>query len=315
MTRIVFALVLGWIGLTWTGFASAATLVQHIVVTEDVVRIGDIWKDAGESANEVVGYSPATGEQAVLNHRWLTRVAEAYKVDWKPLGGSARAVVERSSFFIGREEITNEILGALIEQGASPDVIVDLGKRNFDVQVDSPENASVAVEDLTYDHSSGRFSASLRFPANGAILKQLRINGRTHKVVEVPVLTHRMAKDEIVTHGDIRWIKLRTDRMHPSTITEVTDLVGMAAQNSLGADEPIRHGQVARPLDVRKGALVTIILHNKRMTLTTRGKALESGSEGDAVKVLNTQSNKILQAEVIGPDRVRVLSADQLAMN
>ncbi|CCQ74126.1 flagellar basal body P-ring formation chaperone FlgA [Magnetospira sp. QH-2] len=315
MKHLFSFLTTGLVSLTLSFPVVASDLITHVIVTDDQVRIGDIWTDAGENAGAVVGYSPKVGEEAVLNTRWLRRVAKAYKVDWKPVTNIERAIVERSSYFVGREEIAEEILTALVEQGASPDVIVDLGKRTLEVQVDKPENATIEVADLVYNHASGRFSANLRIPADSPKAKRLRITGRTHKVLEVPVLIRRMAKDDIVGPDDIRWIKLRTDRMHPSTITDSSELVGMSPRRPLAADEPIRHTQVQRPLDVKKGSLVTLLLRTKLMTLTTQGKSLQQGSEGDIVRVLNTQSNKILQATIVGPGRVLVQSADQLAMN
>jgi flagella basal body P-ring formation protein FlgA len=42
------------------------------------------------------------------------------------------------------------------------------------------------------------------------------------------------------------------------------------------------------------------------MLISTRGKALESGVEGDIINVLNIQSSRTLQATVIGPGRVSV---------
>ena len=38
--------------------------------------------------------------------------------------------------------------------------------------------------------------------------------------------------------------------------------------------------------------------------LTARGKAVEAGAMGDVVGVLNIQSNRTVQATVIGPGRV-----------
>ena len=38
--------------------------------------------------------------------------------------------------------------------------------------------------------------------------------------------------------------------------------------------------------------------------LTVRGKALEAGAVGDLINVLNIQSNRTVQAAVIGPGQV-----------
>ena len=72
---------------------------------------------------------------------------------------------------------------------------------------------------------------------------------------------------------------------------------------------------IRRPILVAKGSLVTIILKAPQMTLTAQGKALENGSDGDTVQITNTQSNKVIEAEVTGPGKVSVLAPNQLAMN
>ena len=46
--------------------------------------------------------------------------------------------------------------------------------------------------------------------------------------------------------------------------------------------------------------------------LTVRGKAVEGGAMGDVVGVLNIQSNRTVQATVIGPGRVTIAAAGPL---
>ncbi len=50
------------------------------------------------------------------------------------------------------------------------------------------------------------------------------------------------------------------------------------------------------------------------MTLTAQGRALEDGGAGDTVRVVNTQSNTVVQAVVTGANRVSVLPAGTIAM-
>jgi flagella basal body P-ring formation protein FlgA len=42
--------------------------------------------------------------------------------------------------------------------------------------------------------------------------------------------------------------------------------------------------------------------------LTTRGKALESGGDGDAISVLNVETKRTIQGVVSGPNRVTIMS-------
>ena len=58
-----------------------------------------------------------------------------------------------------------------------------------------------------------------------------------------------------------------------------------------------------------------IILRAKKMLLTARGKALQHGSEGDVIRISNTQSNQTIEAEVVGSGRVAVHQQILIALN
>jgi flagellar basal body P-ring formation protein FlgA len=50
--------------------------------------------------------------------------------------------------------------------------------------------------------------------------------------------------------------------------------------------------------------------------LTIRGKALDAGTMGDVINVMNVQSKRVLQGTVTGPGRVNVSAApSRLAAN
>jgi flagella basal body P-ring formation protein FlgA len=52
--------------------------------------------------------------------------------------------------------------------------------------------------------------------------------------------------------------------------------------------------------------MVTIIYEVPGIGLSARGKAIESGAEGDVVNVLNLQSKRTVQGTVTGPGRVTI---------
>ena len=66
---------------------------------------------------------------------------------------------------------------------------------------------------------------------------------------------------------------------------------------------------------VPKGGLVTIVLRSPKMVLTSQGKAINGGSEGDVIQVKNIQSKTVIEAKVTGPGRVIVRPNAILAMN
>ena len=55
-----------------------------------------------------------------------------------------------------------------------------------------------------------------------------------------------------------------------------------------------------------RGALVRMVLDSDGLSLTAQGIAAEAGARGDRIRVENPLSHRIVQAEIVGPDMVRV---------
>ena len=89
------------------------------------------------------------------------------------------------------------------------------------------------------------------------------------------------------------------------------DAVGMTPRASLGTGQPMRLADLMRPPAVRKGTSVQMLLSGGGLSLAGQALALESGAAGERVRVQNTVSRAVLEATVIGPDRVRI-SPDSL---
>ena len=49
-----------------------------------------------------------------------------------------------------------------------------------------------------------------------------------------------------------------------------------------------------------------MVLDSPGIALTARGQAMEPGAIGERIRILNPASRAVVEAEVIGPDRVRV---------
>ena len=52
-----------------------------------------------------------------------------------------------------------------------------------------------------------------------------------------------------------------------------------------------------------------------RMTLTSKGRALEDGSEGDTIRIANTHSNTVIEGIVVGAHMVAVQAPSNALMN
>ena len=84
------------------------------------------------------------------------------------------------------------------------------------------------------------------------------------------------------------------------------DAVGMQLKRQIAAGQPLEIGQLMRPALVQKGATVMMVLDSPGIALAAQGQAMEAGAIGERIHVLNPVSRAVVEAEVIGPVRVRV---------
>ncbi len=306
----------------WAGVKDAiqppqepVALRERFSVNGGLIRLGDLFSGTGEKAKIAVAYAPEPGKRAVFDARWLFKVARNNKLDWRPLSIRERAVVSRNSQIIGREEIEDTLLAALVDQGLGPDMNVEVSNRLLRIHVPGNAMATVAVDDLIYDPRRRRFTAVLSAPADSPDSKRYRVTGRVLKMVETPVLTRRVLSGEIITRRDVEYVRIRASRLQNNVVLNAEGLFGMASKRNLRAGVPIKTSEIRRPILVPKGALVMMVLKKKSLMLTAQGRAQEAGSDGDTIRVINVQSNTAVEAVVIGVNRVTVRPVGQIAMN
>ena len=295
--------------------AAQVILHQNVEVTGNYVRLGDLFTDAGDMAEAIVAYAPAPGKRAIFDARWLYRVARNHRLAWRPITLRDRAVVRRFSHTIGRQEIEDHILAMLMELGVDADMQVVLSNRMMRLHVPGDADASMAVDDLMYDARTGRITAMVTAPAGDPAAQRVRVTGRVHRMRELPVLARRMTSGEVIGKSDLKWTRVRTDRLQQDVIFDSAELIGRVPLRPLRAMVPLRASDVRRPIVVAKGSVVTMVLRRPGMLLTAKGLALDSGSKGDTIKVSNTHTSLVVDAEVVSTNTVTVRPASRVAMN
>ncbi len=290
-------------------------LHEYVLVSERVLRLGDLFTNAGEKAEIAVAYAPEPGKRQVLDARWLFRVASAYGLQWRPSDGAVQAVVERDAIAVPPEVLKDEILLALSGRGISADMDLEFAHNFRQIFLPATDDPVLRVDTVDYRERTGRFSAVLTIGA-GADIQQVRLTGRVFKTVDVPVLNARVGRGQVIKAHHVQWIRSKSDRIQADVVMDDADLIGMTPKRTIRTGTPIRAADITRPQVVQRNGLVTIHHQFLNMTLTAQGRALQSGAMGDVVQIKNAQSNLIIEAEIIGPGRVAVRVAQpQLSMN
>lgn len=87
----------------------------------------------------------------------------------------------------------------------------------------------------------------------------------------------------------------------PGALDDPHEAVGQEARVSIYAGKPVRPGDLGPPTLVDRNQLVTLIFVAGGLAISTEGRALGRGSEGDEVRVMNLGSRNTVSGR-IGPD-------------
>lgn len=285
--------------------AAAATLRNATTLETAVVRLSDLFDDAGQRGSRVLGPAPAPGERIVVEAAQLAAIARQFGVDWRPASPADRSVLDRPGRVLAREEVVSALRAALAAVGAPADG--DVETPGFSApMVPLAGHAEVAIEQLDYDGASGRFTSTLAITCTDMPTARTRLSGRVQEMLELPVLVHRLPPGSVLQAGDLQSARVRSDGLREGVVRHAVDAVGLALKRQAVAGQPLSAADLMRPTIVQKGARVTMELRAPGLAVTGQGVALEAGGAGERIRLLNPTSRAVLEGEVIGPDRVRV---------
>jgi flagella basal body P-ring formation protein FlgA len=291
-------------------------LADQLKVRTDVIRLGDLFEPAGRYADRAVARAPGPGESAVLEAVWLWKLARAYGIDWKPESTFDTVTVTRPARTVTTGELREMVRRALFERTGEDDLIaIDLDDETAELRLAEGAVGAPQLARFTLEKSSGRFTAVVTGPPGPEARRQITLGGRAVPQIEVAVPVRRIAKGDILRARDLEIVRLPAARVSRSAIVDPADMVGLEAGRTLAAGRPVPASSVGAPELVTRNARVTIVLETANMRLTALGRAMESGAEGEIVRVQNLQSRITIDAVVSGENRVEADLPARLAAN
>ena len=288
----------------------AATLRPLATIDAPVVRLSDLFDDAGPGGERVLGAAPAPGGRLLIEAAQLAAIARQFGVDWRPASASDRLVIDRPGRVMPRETVLAAVRTALGDVGAGQDLELDLG--SFAAPMVPPRAAvNAGIEQLDWDGASGRFTALLSLTAEGMPAQRLRLAGVAQEMVAIPVPVRRLNPGTVIQADDLRIARVRAGLARGEIVRLPDQAIGQTLRRQGGAGQPLALADLSRTPVVAKGARVTMRLRMIGLALAATGQALESGGSGEHIRVLNIASRAIVEAEVTGPDEVRVIPGTQ----
>lgn len=215
-------------------------------------------------------------------------------------------------------ELQHFVSEALIEAGAGERMQVNLLGAYPEVlfQHDSAFAPDIHFTELDRQGRTFTADAVLKTVSSAATLgKAFTIRGRYAELVEVPVLTSRLTKSDVISEADIEYHTISEFKIRDNTVLDASEMVGLSPKRLIAPNRAVRKSELVQPLVISKGDTVTMYFKTSHMELKTIGEAMRDATQGQIIGVRNVDSFQTVKGEVIGPGLVRVPPSYGQAIN
>jgi flagellar basal body P-ring formation protein FlgA len=288
---------------------AAPVLRANVTVAGDVVRVGDIIDNAGSAAQIAIYRAPDLGTTGRLPTAQVIAALRAHRV----IGVDTRELKEISVTRLSRnlegKEIELQVARAIEHHnglGDAANISLTFDRDVQDLRLDASNSGAMTPTTVRFDPRYGRFDVTFEIANdNVSTPTRLRFTGTAIETVEAAVLARNVERNEVLKASDIT-VERRPKADVGADPANRARAVGMQARRQLRAGQAIRVADLAKPDLVQRDQTVTLIYEAAGLYLTIRGKALDGGTEGDVISVLNLQSKRTVSGTVIGRGQVSI---------
>lgn len=308
---------LGIVAIAFMTSASAQAFMLKPAAEVDgpFIHLADVLVEAGDIGTQRVALSPAPGETMSLQLHMIESAMRKAGVTQSLALGNGYVTVRRAGQEIPAHVLEQQILHAIaIKEGTRAQLDIRItGTRGSLYLPPHSDLTKIRITSLETDKRSGRFSAVLVAPYDTSAQLRTDISGIAEPVMTIPVLAQAVGRGDVVERRMIDWIEMPERRVNRTMLLDVEQLAGMEAVRPLKAGQPLRMNDVQRPLLVEKGSFVTMSIRHGALSLSATGKAMQDGARGDTIRLMNTSTNRMIEAEVTGAGSVTVAGLARIA--
>src|SRR6478752_6129696 len=291
---------------------AAPALRASVTVSGDIVRIGDIVDNAGTAAQIAIYRAPDLGTTGALPVAHVLNALRAHQVIGVVTGELKEISVTRLARTIESKDIEQQVARALERRnglGEAANLSLTFDRDPGDVRLDASNTGGIQASAVRYDPRNSRFDVTFEIAnENGTSSTRLRFSGTAIETIEAAVLARNVERNEVLKSSDV--VVERRPKAEVGADAAARDrAVGMQARRQLRAGQALRVADLARPDLVQRDQNVTLVYESPGLYLTVRGKALEGGTEGDVVNVMNLQSKRTVSGTVSGRGQVSITVA------
>ncbi len=296
----------GWSGDTAT--IAVPVLRASVNVTGDVVRIGDLIDNAGAASQIAIYRSPDLGTTGSLPTAQVIAQLRAHQVIGVDTRDIKQVTVTRLARTVDTGSIREGVARALEHRsglGDAANLTLTFDRDPQDLRLDAANTGAMQPVTVRYEPRSTRFDVTFEIANDNGAPTKLRFTGSAIETVEAAVLTRNVERTDLLKSSDII-VERRPKAEIGGEAATRESAVGMQVRRGMRAGQALKVADLTKPDLVQRDQGVTLIYQSAGLYLTARGKALDNGTEGDVVNVLNLQSKRTITGIVTGRGQVTI---------
>lgn len=251
--------------------------------------------------------APKPGQSRTISSHQMANIAKSNQVNWQAPAYSYRLTVKRVGMAVTQDDVMPMVEALIRERSMANKFKIRLNGMTRNLMIPTTRSIDeIQVTNFDMRGTSGSFRFELIIPEGQSDYQTIRLSGAATALIQVPILTAAILKGEVIRESDIQWREVTERQASYGIITTARELIGMAAKRTIRPNQLVRDSDIQRPRIVAKGDLIDVQLQAGLLNISMTAKALESGAMGQTIQILNTRSNKVLEAVVSGIKKVRV---------
>src|SRR5947209_12211512 len=185
----------------------APVLRAKVVVTGDLVRVGDVIDNAGTAAQIAIYRAPDLGTTGSLPVAQVLAALRARQVIGVATGGIKEVSVTRLARTVEAKEIELQVARAIEHRGGLGDVAnlqLTFDRDMQDVRLDASYSGAMQMVASRFDPRNNRFDVSFEIANESAAApSRLRFTGTAIETVEAAVLMRDVERGDILKSSDV----------------------------------------------------------------------------------------------------------------
>lgn len=126
---------------------------------------------------------------------------------------------------------------------------------------------------------------------------------RPGATVEALTFTRSLAANDVIQPEDVAWTPVQAHLAQAGGPQDAAEVIGLSARRAMRAGQVVNARDLTAQVVIARNDMVEVTYQDSGIELTITGRAQRQAAVGEAVQVLNLQSNRTIEAVAVAPGR------------